>query len=139
MLTTCTSGCELEDELEDDELDDDEGLAPFPPFPPFPPLPPLPPLLAVLPPFPPPAPLPDDPFEADEFPEPDADPVAEVPPLPLLASCSPTVTLTCDTKPSNVAMSEAPFSAVWALVSWSFAAATLSSSTASRWADDPDD
>ncbi|HEX3668674.1 MAG TPA: hypothetical protein VHY55_05905, partial [Acidimicrobiia bacterium] len=112
MLTICTSGLDEEDEPEEDELeepDDDE----------------LPPPLAPLPPFCPPKALPVapdppafEPVDADEFPEPVADPVVEVPPVPFPASCSPAVTLTCDTTPSNVATSDAPLNPVCAFVSW---------------------
>ena len=46
-----------------------------------------------------------------------SDPVASVPPVPLLLSCSPTVRSTEATVPSNVATSDAPASASFAFVS----------------------
>ena len=53
----------------------------------------------------------------EELPVPLFDPVWSVPPLPLETSFSPTLTLTVVTVPSKVAVSEAPASAVCALVS----------------------
>src|SRR5262249_22429816 len=123
------------DELEDDDEEELPLVAPLPPLPPFRPLPP---------PFAPLDPVPLEPFDADELPDPVADPVAGVPPVPLLASCSPGVTLTCDSTPSNVAPAkrgtgEAQPTAVCALVSGLLAAAALDSPTPSRSAETPDD
>ena len=74
-----------------------------------------------------------------EPPEPVFEPVALVPPAPLLPSCSPTVTFTEATVPSNVATSVAPASASCASVSASVAVWTRDAS-ASIWAlDAPDD
>ena len=66
----------------------------------------------------------------DEWPVPEAEPVASVPPLPLLDSCSPTVRSTWDTVPSNVATSWDPASACHVGASESVAEVTLVRSAA---------
>src|SRR4051812_24988546 len=97
----------------DDELDDEELLAldPVPALPPPPP--PAPEELAL-------------PLLAEfVLPEPVAEPLRFVPPVPEPLSCWPTVRLTAATVPSIGAVRVAPFNDAWALASWAWAATRL--------------
>ena len=78
-----------------------------------------------------------EPIDADERPDPLAEPVVPVPPVPPLDSCSPTVRFTWDTVPSNVATSDAPANACCAFVNVSFAEVTFVSSAAICASDAP--
>ncbi len=79
-----------------------------------------------------------DPIDASDCPDPLPVPVASVPPVPLLESCSPTVRFTAATVPSKVETSDAFASASVASMSESFADVRLDSSAASCSDDAPD-
>ena len=81
----------------------------------------------------------EEPSAAEDKPEPVADPVGVVAPLPLLLSDSPTVRSTWETVPSKVATNDAPLSAFWALVTESCAEVTLALSAAICWLELPAD